>query len=283
MNEEKIFLGLLIIFASIGFIFLAIFIPILIVNDKYDSFIKQHSIGFRTIKELNKRYIFISVPIINYSHSYDNENFYNDISCEDYLIYQIAHNMVKVQKAINNSNTNRELFDRYRTDVKNYCKYYEFDTNELPKNKNKLETRERSLIQKEIQTPTTFVSISVSLELTQINGRHLSEKTHKYSYEEINRIIRRLRNKRNGFYLDDGIWKSLCRVERGKVTNKLRFYIYERDGYRCRLCGKRSNGRNLEIDHIIPIAKGGKSTRDNLQTLCVSCNKKKGARILYKP
>ena len=36
---------------------------------------------------------------------------------------------------------------------------------------------------------------------------------------------------------------------------------------------------DLEVDHIIPISKGGKSTYDNLQTLCHRCNVRKGAKI----
>ncbi|MBO4667476.1 MAG: HNH endonuclease [Bacilli bacterium] len=57
----------------------------------------------------------------------------------------------------------------------------------------------------------------------------------------------------------------------------MRFSIYARDGNRCRKCGRRTG--DLEIDHIIPIAKGGKSTYENLQTLCKSCNKKKGSSL----
>lgn len=39
--------------------------------------------------------------------------------------------------------------------------------------------------------------------------------------------------------------------------------------------------KDLEIDHIIPIAKGGKSTYDNLQTLCHRYNIKKGDKLDY--
>jgi len=35
----------------------------------------------------------------------------------------------------------------------------------------------------------------------------------------------------------------------------------------------------LHSDHIVPIARGGKTTWENLQTLCASCNLRKGARI----
>ena len=109
----------------------------------------------------------------------------------------------------------------------------------------------------------------VSLTLTKINGRFVDSKYGKFDALEIIEIIERLNQKYNGFYLDNDIWQTICRVERGRVSNKMRFSIYERDGYRCKKCGRTDD---LEVDHIFPISKGGKSTYDNLQTLCHRCN-----------
>ena len=96
---------------------------------------------------------------------------------------------------------------------------------------------------------------------------------------DISTFIKGLNNRSGNFYNDRGVWDALCRVERGKVSNKMRFSIYERDGYRCRKCGVSDRYAQLEIDHIIPIAKGGKTTYDNLQTLCHRCNVEKGDRL----
>ena len=49
----------------------------------------------------------------------------------------------------------------------------------------------------------------------------------------------------------------------------------------CRKCGISGRYAPLEIDHIIPIAKGGKSTYNNLQTLCHKWNAKKGDTLEY--
>jgi len=56
--------------------------------------------------------------------------------------------------------------------------------------------------------------------------------------------------------------------------------IFERDGYRCQLCGKktRPDYKNPNhplypnLDHIVPLSKGGSHTRLNTQCLCRQCN-----------
>ena len=55
--------------------------------------------------------------------------------------------------------------------------------------------------------------------------------------------------------------------------------IVARDGMVCGICGEPiASWAVLEIDHIIPVAKGGTSEADNLQTAHKACNRSKGAR-----
>ena len=143
----------------------------------------------------------------------------------------------------------------------------------------KLKKFEKRLFIKEQKTPTIYLAISVRLTLTNINGAYRDSKCNTFSSKDIKETITKLNQRRGDFYLNDDIWKAICRVERGKVTNKMRFYIYNRDHNRCCICGRRTN--DLEIDHIYPIAKGGKTTMDNLQTLCHRCNARKGDSVNY--
>ena len=51
---------------------------------------------------------------------------------------------------------------------------------------------------------------------------------------------------------------------------RLRLEILDRDGYRCKACGKAGK---LEVDHVVPMWQGGeKWDPANLQTLCVGCH-----------
>jgi len=84
-------------------------------------------------------------------------------------------------------------------------------------------------------------------------------------------------------YLSEKIkFKKSAAGQRALMTSKLREKIKQRDGYTCKKCGlsvEKEPNLLLEIDHIIPIAKGGMTTEDNLQTLCWRCNRSKGAKV----
>lgn len=47
-------------------------------------------------------------------------------------------------------------------------------------------------------------------------------------------------------------------------------------GERCANCGKSLSRAKYEIDHIVPISRGGGNSRSNIQILCRGCNRKKG-------
>lgn len=78
-------------------------------------------------------------------------------------------------------------------------------------------------------------------------------------------------------------FRNSIQGQRSLMTSKLREYIKQRDNHTCKSCGISTYiERNLllEIDHIIPLSKGGFTTESNLQTLCWRCNRAKGAKIL---
>lgn len=68
----------------------------------------------------------------------------------------------------------------------------------------------------------------------------------------------------------EGGWQSSRAID-----EETKWTVWERDDFRCRTCGAR---RFLTIDHIVPFSKGGLSVPENFQTLCRSCNSRKGNR-----
>jgi len=67
----------------------------------------------------------------------------------------------------------------------------------------------------------------------------------------------------------------MTKTPRIPIPNSVKQYIYERDKHQCQSCGQTQAETKLNIDHIIPLVKGGSNDMSNLQTLCQTCNQKK--------
>ena len=63
------------------------------------------------------------------------------------------------------------------------------------------------------------------------------------------------------------------------ISASTRVDVLRRDNYRCVFCGVSAKKAELQIDHIIPFSKSGSNEMDNLQTLCIDCNRGKGNRF----
>lgn len=89
---------------------------------------------------------------------------------------------------------------------------------------------------------------------------------------------RRRREKRRREYQDRRLAND---AEHARVTRAMRYDVLRRDGFHCVRCGRgHEDGVKLHVDHISPVSRGGKSTMDNLQTLCEDCNLGKGNRYM---
>ncbi|NES98904.1 MAG: HNH endonuclease [Desertifilum sp. SIO1I2] len=69
--------------------------------------------------------------------------------------------------------------------------------------------------------------------------------------------------------------KETQKTERIKIPQAVREYVFQRDNCQCQACGKTQLETELNIDHIIPLARGGSNDISNLQTLCRTCNQSK--------
>ena len=70
--------------------------------------------------------------------------------------------------------------------------------------------------------------------------------------------------------------------QRALMTAKLREFIKRRDNFTCKNCSVsvvREPNLLLEVDHILPVSRGGLSTIENLQTLCWRCNRTKSNKV----
>lgn len=248
------------------------------IDKKCEIFISEHSIAIKKILEINSRYHFEEVPNLDMQNFYDNPNFYIDISPLDYLTYQLVHQKSNVLRAIDSAERNKKIFSSYLENVEEIQEFDKYDTEAVPFFEKTRKAKEKKLFDDAKIKPVTNLTIQVVIGLTNINGVYRAEKSDFFNSNEIKQVIEKLSQKNGVFYTNEDVWQSICRVERGKVTNRIRFAVYNRDGNCCRRCG---STYDLEVDHIYPISKGGKSNFGNLQTLCHTCNSLKSNRVEY--
>ena len=70
------------------------------------------------------------------------------------------------------------------------------------------------------------------------------------------------------------IWKHRARDSR-VISGSIRYKVLTRAKHRCELCGISGEVKALDIDHIVPINKGGPNVIENMQALCYTCNSQK--------
>lgn len=77
-------------------------------------------------------------------------------------------------------------------------------------------------------------------------------------------------------------FKKSAAGQRALMTSKLRNLIKSRDHHTCQTCSISVAAEPhllLEVDHILPVSRGGMSTPENLQTLCWRCNRAKSNKL----
>ena len=119
------------------------------------------------------------------------------------------------------------------------------------------------------------LNVEYGFSYTSAGGMVQRSFTVPMTEENIIDLIHRLTSKLSS--------ETFAKEQRALMTTKLRTYIKERDNYTCCECGNSiyvEPNLLLEIDHILPISKGGLTEEDNLRTLCWKCNRIKGSKIV---
>ncbi len=65
-----------------------------------------------------------------------------------------------------------------------------------------------------------------------------------------------------------------------QIEDVSRDEIAERDKHLCHICGEWVSVHDATLDHLVPLARGGSHTRDNIKLAHMTCNSQKGARLV---
>lgn len=121
--------------------------------------------------------------------------------------------------------------------------------------------------------------LAVEYKFSYTSGGGLAQRsfTVPMTEETIAELIKTLENRLTA--------SAFAKEQRTLMTKKLREAIKARDNYTCCNCGNSTHVEPnllLEIDHIIPVSKGGRTEESNLQTLCWKCNRAKSNKIIAR-
>jgi len=83
------------------------------------------------------------------------------------------------------------------------------------------------------------------------------------------------RSKKNGEM--SAVLRARRRHARIEQVNRRK--IIERDNSTCYMCGRKLGYLEIVLDHVIPIARGGSHSEDNMKVACAPCNSRKGDKL----
>ena len=118
------------------------------------------------------------------------------------------------------------------------------------------------------------LTVEYTFSYTSGGGMAQRKFTVPMTEETIVELIEELENKLT--------LSAFTKEQRALMTNRLREAIKKRDNFTCCCCGNsiyKEPNLLLEIDHIVPVSKGGCTVEENLQTLCWKCNRAKSNKI----
>ena len=245
--------------------------------------VKENSEYYRNVLALNQKYKFRSdIPekgILSFFEQETTKAKYDRRSFESILYENLQRRLLAIQQALKNVDTNRELYYRYQCELSGLCsKISDTDCKRLNVPLSRFTKEEQKMIASIFQHPIITLQAQCAKEYTSPAGRNkyhseyiFSEKTIQDTVDKIQEDVKR---KSTEAYRR--------KTERQRVTEKLRYQVMRRDGFRCQLCrATQADGVKLHVDHIIPVSKGGTSDIGNLRTLCDRCNRGKGDQFEF--
>jgi len=127
-----------------------------------------------------------------------------------------------------------------------------------------------------------------ALSLVYINHAEVVDQEYRtYSFEDWRQLSTMTKDHPAGYINTPNLKIAIPEVIALKLYDRLpttdikftRRNIYEHYNYRCCYCGKKLSSSELNLEHVIPRCRGGKTTWANIVTSCIPCNLKKGSML----
>ena len=208
---------------------------------------------------------------------YDNKSNYNRIEPAYLMTSEIRSNITFFSDYVSKVRENQNKNIQYQNDIQNILSTeYFVDYAELNLSEDTYQRHEEKLLKKRILSPVIDCSFTVTMSYSSPKGKVNLSKDDRFTFDDLFACFESVSRS----HLDKGTYSRLVAVERGEISDSLRYDILSRDNFTCVICGASSKqGARLHVDHIVPVSKGGKSEPSNLRTLCERCNIGKSNKI----
>lgn len=125
-----------------------------------------------------------------------------------------------------------------------------------------------------------FIALKANGAIRKVSGEE--DAYAPLSKEEAERILKKAPAKTKGYYIvpmkdkESELSKSGS-GQRKKISSAVRKIVYAKDQGRCYLCGNPVDEETFEVEHKVPVAKGGTNNLDNMYVACHECNTMKNS------
>ena len=259
-------------------------IVIKILKKYSQKYVSKNSTLFYKILQLNSNDSFYNINCMNFDNnctskkdfdrSYDDKYIYSLVCSDPHffekIIYQVNYNIERYNNYLNEfnsliNNTNLYINSNKTNKISSILKFFK---------QSDLKQIERQKCESiKLKVPTA-ITVTVHSSYTSPQGRNSYYHANYYNHIDLSNFLI--------LYYDLELKKQSKNYQRSLMTNSLRYNILKRDGFKCCICGATANdGAKLEVDHIVPISKGGKTVPENLRTLCQACNSGKKDKYDY--
>ena len=266
----------ILILSAFFFIVLVIIVGCNIIHKEKIKVVRRVSTCFEQAKEINEVFHFYDIDKVLYLEKKCNtKTQYDRFDAHDYLVGIALEQRESLEDFVFKAEYNRTQYDTYIDKM-----------NEIPptaksiiKNRGKIGIQafhdiEDSLCEEILYRPVIKPVVKLKVSYVSQKGRKSYSREEKFTVDQI-KVILQEASKRLSY-------EDSKQYQRSLMTSSLRYQILHRDHFRCTICGASADeGAKLEVDHIKPISKGGKTEPNNLRTLCQSCNR--GKRDRYDP
>lgn len=192
----------------------------------------------------------------------------------DAAIQYVSENLNYVENLIQTYKECEKLYSDYKKNVDKILKI-KFDYSKIKFSKllffslNDYIVLENKIVNKTIYENTNSLTLYVKADYISPKGQSYWCKDYEYSFSSILDFIKTVKQHEE--------YMKSAKYQRSLLSDSLRYDVLKRDNFTCKICGASSkkDGVKLEVDHIFPVSKGGKTEMSNLQTLCERCNRGK--------